>query len=135
MKFWKSLTLGCAVAALLVTLTACSDTTEQPDPTPTTTPVATESTSPTPTEIPNATPRATASSSDAVKEGETMQVTFIGRADTTTVELMVNEQVKTAQLDAEMQKRIAALDLQDNQSVTITYEMQEGQMVITDIEK
>lgn len=137
MKWLKKLTIGCLIAGMFAWMAGCSDGATEPEATPTVTPDVTESAAPPPTNsaAPQQTAGTAANAMNTPKAENKMTVLFVGRADTTTVEIMAEEQVKTAQLDARMQERLSAMDLQDNQSIVITYEMREGQMVITDIEQ
>lgn len=137
MKWLKKMTIGCLIAGMFVWMAGCSDATLKPETTPTATPEVTEGAAPSPSSssAPQQTAGAAANETSTQKEQNKMTVLFVGRADTTTVEIMAEEQVKTAQLDTRMQEQLSAMDLQDNQSIVITYEMREGQMVITDIEK
>lgn len=137
MKWLKKMTIGCLIAGVFAWMAGCSGGVTEPEATPTMTPDVTESAAPSPTNsaVPQQTAGAAASATSTPEAENKMTVLFVGRADATTVEIMAEEQVKTAQLDARMQERLSAMDLRDNQSIVITYEMREGQMVITDIEK
>ncbi|MCI8485293.1 MAG: hypothetical protein HFH41_13295 [Lachnospiraceae bacterium] len=143
MNYWKRIGIGCAAVSMLMVFAACSG--NGTEGAPKMTPEVTESVSPTPEVTPNATPDSTpqqngqhqgnAGSQGSQIQGEKMTVVFIGRADTATIEIMADEQVKTAKLDAGLQKKFSALNLQDNQTIEITYEMIDGQILVKDITK
>lgn len=145
MKYWKRIGIGCAAAGILMVFAACSGNGTEPESTPEMTPEVTESVSPTPEVTPDSTPNSTpkangqqqgnAGNQGSQVQGEKMTAVFIGRADTATIEIMADEQVKTAKLDAGMQKKFSELNLQDNQTIEITYEMSDGQILVKDITK
>ncbi len=139
MKSRKTIIIGCIVAGILTILAGCSESSTQPEPTPTLTPEATESASPEPevslSPTQNSTPQTNAGGQEPQEQGEKMTALFVGRADPTTIEIMVDEEVKTAKLDEQMQEKMSSLELQDNQTITITYVMQDGQILVKDIIK
>lgn len=143
MKGWKTIGILCAAGMLLV-LAACSGNETEQGATPTMTPEVTESALPSPEVSPSPSAgnvpqqngqQGNAGGQGSQTQGEKMTAVFIGRADQATIEIMADEQVKTARLSAQMQEKFAALELQDNQKIEITYETKDGQIVVQDIKK
>lgn len=141
MKYWKTIGIIGAAAGMLLALAACSGNETEPEVSPTMTPEVTESALSSPVASPSPSadnvPQQNGQQGNAGSrvQGEKMTAVFIGRADKATIEIMVDEQVKTARLDAQMQEKFSALALQDNQKIEITYETKDGQIIVKDIEK
>ncbi len=144
MKHWKTIGIVCAAGGMLLALAACSGNETEPEVSPTMTPEVTESAMPSPEvsqspdtgSVPQQNgQQGNAGGQGSQTQGEKMTAVFIGRADKATIEIMVDEQVKTAKLNAQMQENFAALELQDNQEIEITYETKDGQIIIKDIKK
>lgn len=147
MKYGKQSILGGILAVLLIVLPGCSgDGGElEAESTASMTPATTQSASPSPEASPspaasqgvaNGNSSQTTGNNEVGEtnlQGETVSVVFVGRADANTIEIMMDEQVMTAKLDARMQENITSLALQENQQIQITYEMEDGQMIVKDI--
>ncbi len=149
MKYGKQSILGGLLAVLLIVLPGCSGDGGELDamPTASMTPATTQSVSPSPEASPYSSANQSVANDNSSQttenneggetnlQGETVSVVFVGRADANTIEIMMDEQVMTAKLDARMQENITSLALKENQQIQITYEMEDGQMIVKDIAK